>query len=64
MKGSAMAELLQYRIMQNGSRWYWEVLSIDHEVIAHGVADTQAEARAEAERVAQPGLMTQTVAPQ
>ena len=58
-----MAEQLQYRIMQNGSRWYWEVLSADHEVVAHGVADTQAQARADAERIATPGLMTENVAP-
>jgi hypothetical protein len=62
-KASGMAELLQYRIMQNGSRWYWEVLSVDHEVVAHGVADTQAQARADAERIAIPGLMTENVAP-
>ena len=58
-----MAEPFQHRIIQNGSRWYWEVLSVDHEVVAHGVADTQAQARADAERIAMPGLMTEKVAP-
>jgi hypothetical protein len=46
-----MAEPLQHRIIQNGSRWYWEVLSADHDVIASGLADTQAQARADAERI-------------
>jgi hypothetical protein len=42
----------QTRIMQNGSGWYWEVVAQDHAVIARGVADSHAEARADAERAA------------
>lgn len=41
---------LQTRIMQNGSGWYWEVIQGD-EVIAQGVADTHASARAAASKV-------------
>jgi hypothetical protein len=53
-----MSEPLQHRIIQNGSRWYWEVLSVDHDVIARGLADTQAQARADAEKVSLPaGLL-------
>ena len=53
-----MAEPLQHRIIQNGSRWYWEGLSADHDVIAHGFADTQTQARADAERISLPaGLL-------
>jgi len=53
-----MPEPLQHRIIQNGSRWYWEVLSADHDVIACGFADTQAEARADAEKVTLSGGLT------
>jgi hypothetical protein len=49
-----MPEALQPRIMQSGSGWYWEVLSPDHEVIASGLADTHAQARAATEKVSLP----------
>lgn len=39
----------QTRIMQNGSGWYWEVVNQDRAVIARGIADTQAQARVDAE---------------
>jgi hypothetical protein len=39
-------EFLQYRILpNNGSGWYWEVVTTDREVIARGVAETHAQAR-------------------
>jgi hypothetical protein len=44
----------QTRIMQNGSGWYWEVVTHDHDVIARGIAYTHAQARADAERAASP----------
>jgi hypothetical protein len=45
-----MVRSLQTRIMQNGSGWYWEVTQGD-EVIAQGVADAHASARAAAGKV-------------
>ena len=39
----------QIRIMQNGSGWYWEVVTQDRDVIARGIAYTHAQARADAE---------------
>jgi hypothetical protein len=49
-KETDMVRSLETRIMQNGSGWYWEVTQGD-EVIARGVADTHAGARAEASKV-------------
>jgi hypothetical protein len=40
----------QTRIMQNGAGWYWEVVTNDRDVIARGIADTHALARANAEK--------------
>ena len=40
----------QVRIMQNGTAWYWEVITQDGEVLARGIADTQAQARADADK--------------
>jgi hypothetical protein len=40
----------QIRIMQNGSSWYWEVITQDREVIARGAAETHAQARVDSER--------------
>ena len=40
------------RIMQNGSGWYWEVVTHDRVVIERGVAATHAQARADAEKAA------------
>jgi hypothetical protein len=45
-----MVRSLQTRIMQNGSGWYWEVTQGD-DVIAQGVTDTHAAARAAAGKV-------------
>ena len=45
-----MVRALQTRIMQNGSGWYWEVIQ-GNEVIAQGVTDTHASARAAAGKV-------------
>lgn len=42
----------QARIMQNGSGWYWEVVTQDRAVIERGTADTHAQARADAEKAA------------
>jgi hypothetical protein len=39
---------LEYRILPNGSGWYWEIIGHDREVLARGIADTQAHARADA----------------
>jgi len=42
-------EFLQCRILpNNGSGWYWEVVTTDREVIARGVAETHAQARTDA----------------
>jgi hypothetical protein len=47
-----MDAILQQRIMpNNGAGWYWEVVRPTGEVIARGVADTHAQARAEAGEV-------------
>ena len=45
-----MVHSLQTRIMQNGSGWYWVVLQ-GNDVIAQGVTDTHAGARAAAGKV-------------
>ena len=42
--------MTQIRIMQNGSGWYWEVVTQNREVIARGTAETHAQARVDAER--------------
>ena len=39
----------QTRIMSNGSGWYWEVVTGDS-VVARGIAETHAQARADAEK--------------
>ena len=40
---------LEYRILpNNGSGWYWEVVTQDREVIARGVAETHVQARVDA----------------
>ena len=38
----------QTRIMQNGTGWYWELLTNDCDVVARGIAETHAQARADA----------------
>jgi len=48
--GTSMAEPLQHRIMQNGSGWYWEVVTAEGEVISRFVADTYDQAREDAEQ--------------
>jgi hypothetical protein len=35
--------------MPNGSNWYWEIVSQDHEILACGVSDTHVDAREDAE---------------
>ena len=48
-----MVHAPQARIMpNNGSRWYWEVVTEDRDVIAPGAAETHAQARVDAERAA------------
>ena len=44
-----MAETLQIHTVQNGNAWYWEVVAWDHKIVARGLADTHAEAIADAE---------------
>ena len=46
-----MVHPAQTRIMQLGSGWYWEVVTYAREVIARGIADTHAQARADAAKV-------------
>jgi len=36
--------------MQNGSGWYWEVVTAEREVIARGVADSYDQAREDAQK--------------
>jgi hypothetical protein len=44
-----VAQALQIRTMPNGSNWYWEVVSQDHEILACGVSDTHVDAVEDAE---------------
>ena len=53
-----MPQSLQQRIMQYGNGWYWEVITAEHEVIARGLADTHAQARADSEKVQRPDPST------
>ena len=48
-----MVHPAQIRIMQNGSGWYWEVVTYDREVIARGIAHGHAQARADAAKCRQ-----------
>ena len=48
--------MTQIRIMQNGSGWYWEVVTQNREVIARGTAETHARARVDAERATSRGV--------
>ena len=48
-----MADIIDYRIMQKGAGWYWEVTRDANEVIARGIAATHAQARAQAVEAAQ-----------
>ena len=45
-----MVHPAQTRIMQNGTGWYWEVVTYDQEVVARGIADTHSQARLQARR--------------
>jgi hypothetical protein len=41
--------VFEYRILpNNGSGWYWEVVTQDREVIARGLAETHGQARVDA----------------
>jgi hypothetical protein len=40
--------------MQNGSGWYWEVVTQDRQVIARGIAETHAQARADGGKASRP----------
>jgi len=42
-----MANALEFRILENGDGWYWEVVA-EHQVLARGVADSQQDACAQA----------------
>jgi hypothetical protein len=51
-----MPQSIEYRIMENGPGWYWEVIN-GNEVVARGIASSQKDAcaqAAEAERKAEP----------
>jgi hypothetical protein len=39
----------QTRIMQSGTSWYWELVINDRDVVASGIAETHAQARADAD---------------
>jgi hypothetical protein len=39
-----VARALQIRTMPNGSSWYWEIVSQDHEILACGVSDAHVDA--------------------
>ncbi len=54
-----MDHAAQARIMQNGSGWYWEIVTDGRDVIACGIADTRGQACADAEKAA---LQTQAPA--
>ena len=41
-----MPQSIEYRIMENGPGWYWEVIS--NEVVARGIASSQKDACAQA----------------
>jgi hypothetical protein len=48
-----MAMSLHCRIMENGTTgWYWEIVTKTNEVLARGLADTHATARAETAQAA------------
>jgi len=49
-----MVQPFQHRIMQNGSGWYWEVVTAEREVIARGVADSYDQAREDAQKASLP----------
>ena len=38
-----MSHSIEYRILENGPGWYWEVM-LDREIVARGVADSQKDA--------------------
>ena len=42
-----MANAPEFRILENGDGWYWEVVA-GQEVLARGVADTRVDAYAQA----------------
>jgi hypothetical protein len=46
-------DLLHSRIMENGTAgWYWEIVTKTNEVLARGLANTHAAARAETAQAA------------
>jgi hypothetical protein len=49
-----MVQPFQHRIMQNGSGWYWEVVTTEREVIARGIADSYDQAREDAQKASLP----------
>jgi hypothetical protein len=56
-----MATNLYSRIMENGTAgWYWEIVTKTHEVLARGLADTHAAARAETAQAAWKAKQDQT----
>jgi hypothetical protein len=56
-----MATSLHCRIMENGtSGWYWEIVTKTREVLARGLADTRAAARAETAQAAWKAKQNQT----
>jgi hypothetical protein len=43
---------VEYRIIPNDGRWYWEVIKEGHEIVARGVADTEPDACQQANEAA------------
>lgn len=39
---------LFYRVLANGTGWYWEIVDTDNEVVDRGIADGEVRARADA----------------
>ena len=38
-----MANALEFRVLENGGGWYWEVVA-GHQVLARGIADSRQDA--------------------
>jgi hypothetical protein len=56
-----MATDLYCRIMENGTTgWYWEIVTKTRDVLARGLADTHAAARAETAQVVWKAKQDQT----
>jgi len=43
---------ISYRILPNGSDWYWEIIDSENGVVARGIAEQRVRARADVFRAA------------